>query len=126
RWLALCEILVGQLLHRGDEGLNRGEVLPGVAIGLALMASRKSIQGRHQQKTENRYHQHHERQVRKIIKAGIEHRKPVFRNHKTKHLVDQPEPEERDPHLHEDALQNVPVDVVTSSWARTASISSSV
>src|SRR5271165_1358489 len=77
------------------------------------MATRDSVESRHQQKTENRYDQDDKRQVREIIKSRIEHRKPVLRDHKTKHLIDQPEPEERNPYLREDALQNVAMNVVS-------------
>src|SRR5271157_3613187 len=61
RRLALGEILVGELLHRASEGRNRGDVFPGVTIGLALVTARDCVQSGHQQKTEDRYNQHDER-----------------------------------------------------------------
>src|SRR5208337_3087479 len=61
RRLALGEILVGELLHRADEGRDRRNVFPGVAIGLALVTARDGVQSGHQQKTEDRYNQHDER-----------------------------------------------------------------
>src|SRR5271157_516315 len=112
RRLALSEILVGELLHRANEGRDRGNVFPGITIGLALMSARDCVQSGHQQKTEDRYNQHDERQVRKVVESRIEHGKPVPRDHKTKHLVNQPKTKERDSDLHEDALQNVAANVV--------------
>ena len=61
RWLALGQVLVGQLLHGADERLNCGNVFPGVTVSFAFVAARDGIQRRHQQKAEDRRHQHDER-----------------------------------------------------------------
>ena len=54
--LPFSEILVGQLLHRGDEGLDRRRVLPGIAVvlGFVLMPALNAI-SRHHERQADRY-----------------------------------------------------------------------
>src|SRR5271157_504408 len=126
RRLALSEILVGELLHRANEGRDRGNVFPGITIGLALMSARDCVQSGHQQKTEDRYNQHDERQVRKVVESRIEHGKPVPRDHKTKHLVTSQKPKNVIPTCTKMLFRMWRRTWCPSSWARMASISSSV
>ena len=63
---ALGQVLVGQLVHRGNERAHAGDRLKAVAIGLALVEARIRIEHGHQEKRQHRRNQHQERQIGEV------------------------------------------------------------
>src|ERR1019366_162674 len=95
--------------HRRNEGFDAGHRLEAIAVGLPLVETRVGVERGHQQKREYGRDQNQQRQIGKIG-HGLEHVAPL--HGVAQNFVGQPEAEERDSRLHNNALQNVAVHVM--------------
>ena len=105
----LGQILIGQFGHRRNEWLDAGDGSEAIAVGLALIKPRVGIQRGHQQEREHRRNQHQQRQVRKI-RHRLKH-VPAL-DGIIQHFARQVESEKGNYGLHENALQNMAMDVM--------------
>src|SRR5438105_1191191 len=72
RRLSLGKILLAELVHGGDKGLDTGDRPPAILIGLALVVAGKSIQGRKKQERKRGRNQRQQRQRGKVRRL-LEH-----------------------------------------------------
>src|SRR6266550_1968676 len=109
RRCALGQVLRRQFVHRTDEGLYSSNRLKCITVSLALVKAGIRIQRRHKQKRKNRRNQNQQGKIGKVGKP-IEHAPLLDRQ--VQYEVGGPEAEESDPSLHENALEDVLMDVM--------------